>query len=175
MFVRPTDEASPLIFSLRLCVSVAKSSHTPQEVYQNSSSNPLAPLQSSSPPYRSSPTIVDSRSQAESSPSDHPHPHLGTASGKCILRKSPHQLDSADHSRAVVVGWHGVTGIRLHKERARFGVGSALRMEDCGSNFESLLGVGDKFAVDNLMNFFRAEVYRGYYLAGRIPNHVRNI
>ena len=78
------------------------------------------------------------------------------ASGKRILRESPRQLDGADHARAIVVGLHGVTGMRLHKELARFGVGSALRMDNCCGNFESLLGIGDEFAVDDRMIFLVA-------------------
>ncbi len=60
-------------------------------------------------------------------------------SGKRILRKSPRQLDGADHACAIVIGLHGVTGMRLHKELTCVGVGSALRMDNRGGNFESLL------------------------------------
>lgn len=41
------------------------------------------------------------------------------ASGKRILCESPRQLDRADYARAVVVGLHRVTRMRLHKELTR--------------------------------------------------------
>lgn len=78
------------------------------------------------------------------------------ASGKRILRQPPRQLDRADHARAVVVGLHGVTGMRLHKKLARFGVRSALRMDDRRSDFESLFGVGDELGLDHRVIFFVA-------------------
>src|SRR3990170_7265382 len=48
------------------------------------------------------------------------------ASGKRILGEPPRQLNRANHARAIVVGLPGMTGMRLHKELARVGVGSAL-------------------------------------------------
>jgi hypothetical protein len=81
------------------------------------------------------------------------------ASGKRILRKPPRQLDGADHARAIVIGLHGVTGMRLHKELARFGIRSALGMDDRGGDFESLLGVGDEFGFDDRVIFHLARKF----------------
>ena len=58
------------------------------------------------------------------------------ASRKRILGESPRQLDRADHARAIVVGLHGMTGMRLHKELTRFGIRSAFGMDDRGGDFE---------------------------------------
>ncbi len=76
------------------------------------------------------------------------------ASRKRILSEPPRQLDRADHTRAIVIGLHGMTGMRLHKELARFGIRSAFGMNDRRGNFESLLRVGDEFGFDDRMIFF---------------------
>ena len=76
------------------------------------------------------------------------------ASRKWILRESPRQLDRADHARAIVVGLHGMTGMRLHEELPCFGIWSTFRVDDCRRDFESLLGVGDEFGFDDRVIFF---------------------
>jgi hypothetical protein len=60
--------------------------------------------------------------------------------GKRLFSESARQFNRADHARAIVIGLHGVTGMRLHKELARFGVRSAFGMDNCRRDFESLLG-----------------------------------
>ena len=81
------------------------------------------------------------------------------ASRKRIFRESPRQLDRADHARAIVVGLHGVTGMRLHKELARFGIGSAFGVDNRGGDFESLFRVGDEFGFDDRVIFFIARKF----------------
>ena len=67
------------------------------------------------------------------------------AGGQGIFSETPRQLDRADHTRAIVIGLHRVTGVSLHKEFACFGVGSAFGVDDRGSDFESQRGIGDEF------------------------------
>src|SRR5689334_6499552 len=62
------------------------------------------------------------------------------ASRKRILSEAPRQLDRADDTRAVIIRLHRMTGMRLHKELAGFGIRSARRVNDRGRNFESLPG-----------------------------------
>src|SRR6185295_17907686 len=59
----------------------------------------------------------------------------------------------ADHTRAIVIGLHRMTSMRLHKELAYVGIRSAFRMDQRGCDFESLLWVGDEFRFNNHMIF----------------------
>ena len=78
------------------------------------------------------------------------------ASGQRVFSESSRQFNRADHARAIVIGLHGVTGMRLHKELARVGIRSAFGMNNCCCDFESLLGVSDKFRFDHRVIFFVA-------------------
>ncbi len=80
-------------------------------------------------------------------------------SGKRILGKAPRQLDRADHARAIVVGLHGVTGMRLHEEFTCLGIRSAFGMDDRRGDFESLLWVSDEFRFDDRMIFLIARKF----------------